>query len=137
MGAVARKPRVAAVFRATDQQREEVEMMAAYGITNEAIAKVLRISTNTLERHFREELDNAASRAVTKMANALYKNGMEGNVTAQIFYLKTRGRWRETPTLHEITGANGGPLEVIHTLLSDIDAKQREPKVIEHEEKKD
>lgn len=117
----------------TEEMRRDVEKMAACGIPQEDIARIFKTSVDTLSRHFREELDNAAAKANTKVAGFLFENAKAGNVTAQIFWLKTRARWRETPTLHEITGANGGPLEIIHTLLNDIDARQREPKVIEHD----
>jgi len=53
--------------------------------------------------------------------------------TAQIFWLKTRARWKETPTTLEPTGADRGPLEIIHLLLEDVDARQRDPRVIEHQ----
>jgi hypothetical protein len=37
------------------------------------------------------------------------------------------------PTTLEHTGADGGPLETIHLLLDDVDARQRDPRVIEHQ----
>jgi hypothetical protein len=47
--------------------------------------------------------------------------------------LKTRARWKETPTTLEHTGVDGGSLEIIHSLLEDIDARQRDPRMIEHQ----
>jgi hypothetical protein len=37
----------------------------------------------------------------------LFNSARNGNVSAQIFWLKTRARWKETPTQHQHTGAFG------------------------------
>ncbi len=50
----------------------------------------------TLRKYFTEELETAEAMANTKVAAALFKNCMEGNVAAQIFWMKSRARWRET-----------------------------------------
>ena len=41
------------------------------------------------------------------MARFLFNSAKTGNVTAQIFWLKTRARWRETPTELRHSGALG------------------------------
>lgn len=119
-------------YKPTDEHRERVETLGAYGVQNEAIAKLLRISPNTLVKHFSRELDDASTLANAKVAGFLFENARAGNVTAQIFWLKCRARWKEPASAHEITGLNGGPLEIVHALLEDIDQRQRGP-VIEHQ----
>tara|TARA_R100000687_G_scaffold35786_1_gene29156 strand:- start:114 stop:374 length:261 start_codon:yes stop_codon:yes gene_type:complete len=57
-------------------------------------------------------------RATAHVSGALYRNAMEGNVSAQIFWLKAQGGWREADRL-EITGANG------KDLLTDTEREQR------------
>jgi hypothetical protein len=93
-------------FKATDEQRKLVEQMAAFGVSQEQIAGVLGVSVDTIQRHFRKEIDTAATRANTRVAGALYKNAMEGNVSAQIFWMKTRGKWREVHDV-EVSGKDG------------------------------
>ena len=39
------------------------------------------------------------------MAGFLFNSAKNGNVTAQIFWLKTRAKWRETPTELRHSGA--------------------------------
>ena len=39
------------------------------------------------------------------------QKALAGDTTSAIFFLKTQARWRETER-HEITGADGGPLEL-------------------------
>ena len=44
--------------------------------------------------------------------NALHKAIKDGNVTAMIFYLKTQAKDRGYVERQEITGAEGGPLQI-------------------------
>jgi hypothetical protein len=115
-------------------QRRQVEALAAYGIPADDISRVVGIDPKTLRKHYRNELDLGESKANAQVAGFLFNSAKSGNVAAQIFWLKTRARWREIPTSHELTGPNGGPLEIIHSLLDDIDARQRDLKTIEHHE---
>lgn len=98
-------PRIA--HKPTAEQRKTVETMAAYGIPASDIAKVVGIGRSTLDKYYREELDRAETIANAKVAGFLYKNAEAGNVTAQIFWLKTRARWKEQPTVHQHSGAVG------------------------------
>lgn len=60
------------------------------------IAKVVGCSDKTLRKYFRRELDTAAAKANARVAESLFRQAVEkGNVTAQIFWLKTRARWSE------------------------------------------
>ena len=64
------------------------------------IARVLAIDPKTLRRHYREELDTGQIKATAKVAEFLFRKATtEGPqcVTAAIFWMKTRGGWRETP----------------------------------------
>lgn len=82
-------------YEATDEARTKVRLWAAVGTTQEVIASELGISVDTLARYYRAELDEASARGVANVAANLYNKAMSGDVTSMIFYLKTRGRWRE------------------------------------------
>lgn len=45
----------------------------------------------------RDELDLGATKANAQVAGFLFAAAKGGNVTAQIFWLKTRARWKEPP----------------------------------------
>lgn len=77
----------------TDEERRWVQRMALAMIPQENIAKVLKTTKETLEKYFPDELD--CSKPLSGVVGALFKNAMEGNVTAQIFICKTRLGWRE------------------------------------------
>lgn len=86
-------------------QRRQVEAMAAYGIPEEDMARVVGIDPKTLRKHYREELDLGAVKANAQVAGFLFNSARNGNVTAQIFWLKTRARWKEQPSEHMHVGA--------------------------------
>jgi hypothetical protein len=77
--------------------QRQVEALAAYGIPEYEIARVLAIDPKTLRKHYREELDLGATKANAQVAGFLFAAAKSGNVTAQIFWLKTRARWKEPP----------------------------------------
>lgn len=78
-------------------QRRQVEALAAYGIPEPAISGVVGIDPKTLRKYYREELDFGETKANAQVAGFLFNAAKNGNVTAQIFWLKTRAKWRETP----------------------------------------
>jgi len=83
-------------FVPNDEQRRQVMMLAGFGFTHDRIASFIGISDTILRRCFRKELDDGPTEANLRVANALYKNATtNGNVTAQIFWMKSRMHWRE------------------------------------------
>ena len=124
--------------------RRQVEAMAAYGIPEIDIARVVGVDPKTLRKYYRDELDMGETKANAQVAGFLFNSARSGNVTAQIFWLKTRARWRETPTelrhsgsigrkdMHEYTDEElmaiihsaGGPIPEVHSRRL-IDAKAR------------
>jgi hypothetical protein len=79
--------------------------MAAYGIPETDISAVVGIDPKTLRKHYRDELNLAQTKANAQVAGFLFNSARTGNVTAQIFWLKTRASWKETPYEHRHTGA--------------------------------
>ena len=84
-------------YEPTDKERAQVRTLTAMGIPHTDIAIVLQVSTPTLRRHFRRELDSGAIEANAKVAAALYRAATADrpSVVAQIFWLKVRAGWRE------------------------------------------
>jgi hypothetical protein len=87
--------------------RRQVEAMAAYGIPENDISMVVGIDPKTLRKHYRDELDFGQTKANAQVAGFLFNSARSGNVTAQIFWLKTRANWKETPSEHRHMGAFG------------------------------
>jgi predicted transcriptional regulator len=89
-------------FQVTDKLREQVKMMTAGGCRQEDVARVLDITTKTLRKHFRQELDKGAIEANVAVATTMYRMATTGtNTSATIFWLKVRNGWRENAPLEE------------------------------------
>jgi hypothetical protein len=85
--------------------RRQVEALAGYGVPEADIARVLVVDPKTLRKHYREELDTGQIKATAKVAESLFRKATSDgvqSVTAAIFWLKTRGGWRETPQTHQV-----------------------------------
>ena len=87
--------------------RRQVETMSAYGIPETDIARVVGIDPKTLRKHYRDELDLAQTKANAQVAGYLFNAAKNGNVTAQIFWLKTRAKWRDAAMEIRHSGAIG------------------------------
>jgi hypothetical protein len=88
-------------FAFTDEQRRQVKMMAALGLSHDNIAKVIvdgGIKRDTLCRHFRKELDQGKIEANLKVAKTAFDMATSGTSPAMTcFWLKTQAGWRENP----------------------------------------
>jgi len=91
--------------RPDPSQRRQVEAMAAYGIPEDNISRVIGVDPKTLRKHYRDELDLGETKANAQVAGFLFNAAKNGNVTAQIFWLKTRAKWRESPVELKHSGA--------------------------------
>lgn len=91
-------------FTPTKEQRRQVEMLSACGTPQASICQIIggdkAIDEKTLRKHFSVELDNGLAKANAAIANSLFKKATGGNVTAQIFWLKTRAGWKETQNVN-------------------------------------
>jgi hypothetical protein len=84
-------------FVPTEVQREAVVAAMGGGATHAMLANMMGISTDTLTKHFRNELDHGSEMALNQIATTLYQKAKAGDVACMIFYLKARGRgqWSE------------------------------------------
>lgn len=90
----------------TEATKAEVGALVSFGNTQEDIARYLGISVDTLVKYYRYELDNSVMVANAKVANRLFRKATEDDdLSAQVFWLKTRGRWRQTDDPNQINPA--------------------------------
>jgi hypothetical protein len=99
-------------FVATDVERRQVEAMSGYGVPFEQIAALVRdgIDIDTLRKYFSPELINGKAKANAQVGKGIFQKAMAGDTTAQIWWSKCQMGWKETQR-HELTGADGQPLE--------------------------
>lgn len=117
----------------TKEGLRQIRKLAPY-LTQEQVADFFGMSERTFRRI--RERDEAVERAykegkadvLHQVAENLVKRALEGNITASIFYLKTRGGWSEV-SRHEIkTETSDGPTEIVirSVLPSETKGKQKD-----------
>ena len=102
-----------------------LEGWARAGLTDEQIANNMGIATSTYYEwknkypEFSESLKKNKDIVDYEVENALLKNALDGNVTAQIFWLKNRKKeqWREKVEYE----TNNDDLNKVKELLSKIE----------------
>lgn len=95
-------------FEPTAEEKNKVFQLAASGFTVADIALVIYrygkpVSEKTIRKYFHRELQTARIETVSAVAGRLFKKAMSGDTASMIFYLKTRGGWRETQTVDNIS----------------------------------
>ena len=96
-------------FIKKEEDAKLVEALTIAGVTQTLIAQIVKISEPTLRKNFRKELDTSKARANAIISQSLFKKAKDGNVVAQIFWLKTQAGWKEKNAL-ELTGKDGDKL---------------------------
>ena len=75
---------------------DQVERLASQGLGTTQIARALCVAWNTIDRNrkrsgdFEDAIKRGTARGLATVTNSLYQSANDGNVTAQIFYLKNR-----------------------------------------------
>lgn len=101
-----------------------LEGWAREGLTNEQIANNIGINVKTLYdwKNKQSKICNALkkNREIVdfEVENALLKNAMNGNVTAQIFWLKNRKKlqWRDKVNIENEINENGVLSDLVEAL---------------------
>lgn len=98
-------------FVPTDQERKQVEALSGYGLPQKQIAALIRdgIDSNTLDKHFRKELDTGIAKANAQVGKTLFQKAVGGDTASCIWWSKAQMRWAET-VKQEHTGPEGAAL---------------------------
>lgn len=88
-------------YEPTQDHRDLVETLAGYGVPQEDIARLCRISVPTLLKHFRDDLDMGVAKANAAVGANVWRmatgNGPEAPAMAR-YWTKARMGWREVPS---------------------------------------
>jgi hypothetical protein len=79
--------------------RRQVEAMAAYGVPETSISRVVGIDPKILRKHYREELDTGQVKATAKVAESLFRKATAAadEAARRVWKLGTR-HWRALPS---------------------------------------
>lgn len=96
----------------TDADRRQVEALSGYGVPMEQIAVLVcgGIDSDTLRKHFKNELTQGKAKANSKVGQTLFQKAIAGDTTAAIWWSKTQMRWKET-VVNEHSGQDGNPIK--------------------------
>src|SRR6516165_9479065 len=95
------QPMARKAFVVNEATREKVRHLAGVGVRQDDIAKITGCAPKTLRKQCRDDLDRGVAEANAMVSGYLFAAAKAGNVTAQIFWLKTRAHWREGAALDD------------------------------------
>jgi len=82
-------------FAADEAMRERVRYLAGVGLPQDDIARIVGCAPKTLRKRFRDDLDRGIAEANATVCGYLFAAAKAGNISAIIFWLKSRVHWRE------------------------------------------
>jgi hypothetical protein len=94
-------------FVVNDAMREKVRHLAGVGVRQDEIAKIVGCAPKTLRKRCRDDLDRGVAEANAMVSGCLFASAKRGNVTAQIFWLKSRAHWREKAVSEDPAARDG------------------------------
>lgn len=114
----------------TDKDRQDVAAWVCAGIPFTAMADLLRIDETTLRRCYPTELEHGTAIANGAVAKQLMQQVLAGNVTAMIWWTKTKMGWREkapedNQVLVKVDGKPVDAKELAHELREALIESQR------------
>jgi len=92
-------------IKITQEILDEAYEAASRGLTQEQIAAHLGMSEATLYNKFKSNLEfletikRGQAYGIKQIANAMFESAINGNTTAQIFYMKNRAGWADKQEL--------------------------------------
>ena len=120
---MARKP-----FVVNDAMREKVRHLAGLGVPQDDIARIVKCSPKTLRKRCRDDLDCGAAEANAIVSGCLFAAAKGGNIAAQIFWLKSRARWRERDAADNRADGNAEANSPVVLVLPD---NGRDPELVQ------
>lgn len=100
-------------YEPTEKDRSFVKTMVMARAQHVHIAAVLGITSKTLRKYFRHEIDFGCDKANANVVANLYRQAIKNDprcISAAIYWTKAQMGWKERE-VHEHTGKNGGPIE--------------------------
>src|SRR6201986_4003849 len=114
-------------FVVNETVREKVRHLAGVGVRQDDIARLVGCAPKTLRKRCRDDLDRGVAEANAVVSGSLFAAAKGGNVTAQIFWLKSRARWRENAARSD--AASGGDAEGSSPVVLVLPAQPPRPRV--------
>jgi hypothetical protein len=115
-------------FVVNDVIRDKVRHLAGLGVPQVDIARIVQCSPKTLRKRCRDDLNCGVAEANAIVSGCLFAAAKGGNITAQIFWLKTRARWRERDVSNDRAAA--GDSEANSPVVLVLPDNGRDPELV-------
>jgi hypothetical protein len=79
----------------TPETRQWVEQMVANGIEHDSICYIIKATPYELKLHYENEVKYGMASATAQVAGAVFRAGIEGDMKAATFWLRSRAGWRD------------------------------------------
>ena len=88
-------------FKATKEEKKQVESLSGYGVRFEHIASIIRdgICIDTLRKYFAKELIAGKAKANGQIGKRMFENAINGDTKALIWWSKSQMGWSEVQKL--------------------------------------
>lgn len=88
-----------------EQKAEIVKSLSKYGVPQDQIAAVIKMSRDTMLKLYKQEMLEGAAEANAAVTKRLYQKALEGDTASLIFWIKCRCRWRESDKNDPVTAS--------------------------------
>lgn len=79
----------------TKGSREQIREYTAAGLTQEQMAVLIDLDLKTLRKYYSDDMKKGEAYACSKVGGTIFQRAIDGDVTAMIWYSKTRMGWKE------------------------------------------
>ena len=92
---------------------QTIATMSLAGFTVRQVCEALKVSPETITDHYDHEMKHGRTNMMTQVVQSLAQRAISGSDTAAIFLAKARLGWSDRQQV-ELTGKDGGPIEIEH-----------------------
>lgn len=107
-----------------EELAKQIALLVAIGTTHEHIARMLRMSLQTLHKHYKDELDLGASKAGAVVGGKIFEAAKRGEQWACTLWVARRMGWTES---HKLEGDPNAPVvAVVRHVIVDHGSKNQD-----------
>ncbi len=85
----------------TEERARMVQEAAGYGMIHEHIADMLGIDSDTLRKHYKEELAEGKAKARMTIGRTIFQKAEKGDTAMLIFWAKCQMKWQEVQKVEQ------------------------------------
>jgi len=104
-------------IQVTEATRRKVRRLSGLGMPVRAIAAMVEMGVDSLYKYYKADLFKGKAKTNKAVVGALIKSAKEGNVHAQIYWIKHHCGWKEGGELYNEDDQKKGKIELVTNVL--------------------